>query len=223
MGVKSAVEGADTLGMAVSTRTRTRSLLVAAIVSLAVVGAGSFTQAQGVDTPTALNEPGAALKPAERLILRKPPVPAGMLLFPVDPGADCYVLDNFGDGRDTATRLHEGIDITGSAGHEVYAVAAGTLTKRYTNTGTAGWGWTLYDATTSTTYKYYHLTEDPHGLVEGATVEAGDVLGYVGSSGTSSDTNFHLHFEVRPNNVATDPLPLLFIDTKACRVSPPIR
>jgi murein DD-endopeptidase MepM/ murein hydrolase activator NlpD len=54
-------------------------------------------------------------------------------------------------------------------------------------------------------------------------VKAGDVLGYVGSSGTSGETNFHLHFEVRPGNVAVDPLPLLFIDTKVCRVSPPIR
>ena len=207
--------------MAMSTRTRACSLVVATIVSL--VGAGSFTQAQGVIAPVALNEPGEALVPAERLILRKPAVPAGKLQFPVDPGTDCYVLDNFGDGRDLDTRLHEGIDIMGSAGREVFAVAAGTLTKRYTNTGTAGWGWTLYDAETKTTYKYYHLAEDPHGLVEGDTVKAGDVIGFVGSSGTSGETNFHLHFEVRPANVAVDPLPLLFIDTKACRVSPPIR
>lgn len=207
--------------MAMSTRTRACSLVLATIVSLA--GAGSFTQAQEVNAPVALNEPGEALAPAERLILRKPPVPAGKLLFPVDPGTDCYVLDNFGDGRDAKTRLHEGIDIMGSAGHEVYAVAGGTLTKRYTNTGTAGWGWTLYNRETSTTYKYYHLAEDPHGLIEGATVKAGDIIGFVGSSGTSSTTNFHLHFEVRPDNVAVDPLPLLFIDTKACRVSPSIR
>jgi murein DD-endopeptidase MepM/ murein hydrolase activator NlpD len=209
--------------MPVSTRTRGRSLLVATIVSLAIAGAGSFSQAQGVSAPVALNQPGEALAPAERLILRKPPVPAGRLLFPVDPGTDCYVLDNFGDGRDAMARLHEGIDIMGSAGREVYAVAGGTLTKRYTNTGTAGWGWTLYDAETKRTYKYYHLAEDAHGLTEGATVKAGDVIGFVGSSGTSSATNFHLHFEVRPGNVAVDPLPLLFIDTKACRVSPPIR
>lgn len=209
--------------MAMSTRTRGLSLVVATIVCLAVVGLGSFTQAQEVNTPMALNEPGEALAPAERLILRKPPVPVGRLLFPVDPGTDCYVLDNFGDGRDLDTRLHEGIDIMGSAGRQVFAVAAGTLTKRYTNTGSAGWGWTLYDAATKTTYKYYHLAENPHGLVEGATVKAGDVIGVIGSSGTSGEKNFHLHFEVRPANVAVDPLPLLFIDTKACRVSPPTR
>jgi murein DD-endopeptidase MepM/ murein hydrolase activator NlpD len=210
--------------MAMLTRTRGHRLFVATIVSLAVVGAGSFAQAQEVDAPAALTGPGTALAPAERLVLRKPAVPevpSGKLLFPVDAGTDCYVLDNFGDGR--GSRSHEGVDIMGSAGRAVYAVAAGTLTKRYTNTGTAGWGWTLYDPATNTTYKYFHLADDPHGLVEDATVNAGDILGYVGSSGTSSETNFHLHFEVRPGNVAVDPLPLLFIDTTACGVSPPIR
>lgn len=209
--------------MAMLKRTRWSSLFVATIVCLVIGGAGSFTQAQEANVPAALNDSAAALAPAERLILRKPPVPAGKLLFPVDPGKDCYILDNFGDGRDGENRLHEGLDIMGSAGREVYAVASGTLTKRYTNTGTAGWGWTLYDRSTSTTYKYYHLAEDALGLIEGVTVKAGDVIGLVGSSGTSSATNVHLHFEVRPGNVAVDPMPLLFIDTKVCRVSPPIR
>ena len=61
------------------------------------------------------------------------------------------------------------------------------------------------------TYKYFHLAEDPYGLREGSLVKMGDVLGFVGSSGTNSATNFHLHFEVRPNNVPVNPLPLLDI------------
>ena len=103
---------------------------IATILSLGAVGAGSLAQAQAVDAPVALNAPGAALVPAERLSLRKPsqvpagqPVVEGELIFPVDPGSDCYVLDNFGDGRDAGSRLHEGIDIMGSAGRAVYAVA----------------------------------------------------------------------------------------------------
>jgi murein DD-endopeptidase MepM/ murein hydrolase activator NlpD len=169
-----------------------------------------------------LDEPGTALRTAERLGLRAPPVPPGKLLFPVAPASDCYVLDNFGDARGS-TRLHEGVDITGSAGQPVFAVVSGVLTKRYTNTGTAGWGWTLYDASTDTTYKYFHLAQDPAGLVEGSSVSAGQTVGYVGKSGTFGVDNFHLHFEVRPRNIAIDPLPLLVVDRKACRVSPPIR
>ena len=159
---------------------------------------------------------------AERLALRPPPVPAGKLLFPVSPASDCYVLDNFGDARGS-TRLHEGVDIMGSAGLPVFAVASGILTKRYTNTGTAGWGWTLSDASSTTTYKYFHLAEDPAGLVEGSSVTAGQTIGYVGKSGTFGENNYHLHFEVRPNNVAIDPLPLLVVDRNRCGVSPPIR
>ncbi len=68
----------------------------------------------------------------------------------------------------------------GSAGRAVYAVADGVLTQRYTNTGTAGWGWTLYVAATNTSYKYFHLAEDANGLVQGAKVSRGDVLGFVG-------------------------------------------
>jgi murein DD-endopeptidase MepM/ murein hydrolase activator NlpD len=142
-------------------------------------------------------------------------------MFPVDPGTDCYILDNFGDGR--GDRLHEGLDIMGSGGRAVYAVASGRLTKRYTNTGTAGWGWTLYDSVNKTTYRYFHLTEDANGRVEGAEVALGDVIGFVGSSGTNSPDNIHLHFEVRPGDTAIDPLPLLHIDTRACGVSKPIR
>ena len=169
-----------------------------------------------------LAEPGTALETAERLSLRPPPVPNGKLMFPVAPGSDCYVLDNFGDVRGS-TRLHEGVDIMGSAGNEVFAVASGVLTNRYTNTGTAGWGWTLYDESTGTTYKYFHLAEDAGGLVEGSSVTAGQTIGYVGNSGTFGEDNFHLHFEVRPNNVAIDPLSLLVVDRNACGVSPPLR
>lgn len=154
--------------------------------------------------------------------MRPPPVPDGMLMFPVSPGRDCYVLDNFGDGRD-GTRLHEGVDIMGSAGRPVYAVVSGVLTKRYTNTGTAGWGWTLYDVSTKTTYKYFHLAEDSAGLVEGDSVTSGQTIGYVGNSGTFGENNFHLHFELRPNNQAIDPLPRLFIDRSICGVSRPFR
>jgi murein DD-endopeptidase MepM/ murein hydrolase activator NlpD len=132
------------------------------------------------------------------------------------------VLDNFGDARGT-TRTHEGVDIMGSAGQPVFAVVSGVLTKRYMNTGTAGWGWTLHDSASDTTYKYFHLAEDAVGLAEGDSVTVGQTIGHVGNSGTSGDDNFHLHFEVRPGNVAIDPLPLLTVDRDVCGVSPPLR
>jgi murein DD-endopeptidase MepM/ murein hydrolase activator NlpD len=184
----------------------------------------SLVAASSQGSISRLDDPGTALQPAERLALRLPapapepvpgrpqlPVAAGKLLFPVAAGSDCYILDNFGDARGS-TRLHEGVDIMGSAGREVFAVASGVLTRRYTNTGTAGWGWTLYDESTDTTYQYFHLAEDAVGLAEGSTVTVGETIGRVGNSGTFGENNFHLHFEVRPKRVAIDPLPLLVVD-----------
>jgi len=227
-----------------SSRRRLLGAIVgAACVCHLAVASSPPAVAGAPDSIARLDEPGTALQTAERLALRPPPgpdelppvpdenppvpdelppVPDGMLMFPVAAGADCYVLDNFGDARGS-TRLHQGLDIMGSAGREVFAVASGVLEKRYTDTGTAGWGWTLYDESTDTTYQYFHLAEDAAGLTEGSSVTVGQTIGYVGNSGTFGEDNFHLHFEVRPGNVAVDPLPLLVIDTTTCRISPPIR
>jgi peptidoglycan LD-endopeptidase LytH len=173
------------------------------------LGTGAFGGA-GVAHADTLDEPGSALKPARRMILEPRSVPApppGKLIFPLEIPAksNIYVLDNFGD-----CRSHEGIDILAAGGgNPIFAVADGQLVKWYTNTGTAGWGWTLYVAATKTTYKYFHMADNKNGLSVGSQVKMGDVLGFVGSSGTDSSTNFHLHFEVRPNNVPVNPLPLL--------------
>jgi peptidoglycan LD-endopeptidase LytH len=213
-------------------RRLSRRRFVATLAAGAGVGAlglgrygSDLAAAIGLES-VALEGPGSALHTADRLgVVAKVPVapPPGKIIFPVDVRSDCYVLDNFGDCRGTnCSRRHEGLDIMGSRGQAVYAVAAGVLTKRYTNTGTAGWGWTLYDAATATTYKYFHLTENPAGRSLGSRVEVGDVIGYVGDSGTTAG-NYHLHFEVRPNDVAVDPLPVLHVDTTVCRTSPPLR
>jgi murein DD-endopeptidase MepM/ murein hydrolase activator NlpD len=224
--VKSSGRGADDIPMAQQGGSRSsRRRFLGTVVGAAcachlAVTASPRARAEG--SILRLDEPGSALRPAERLALRPPPVPPGMLMFPVAATSSCHVLDNFGDARGT-TRLHEGVDIMGSAGREVFAVASGVLINRYTNTGTAGWGWTLFDASTNTRYQYFHLAEDPVGLVEGSSVSVGQTIGYVGNSGTFGVDNFHLHFEVRPRNIAVDPLPLLVVDRRLCSVSPPLR
>ena len=226
--VKSGSSGADEPHMSDereprSSRRRFLGTMIGAACACGLAATATATpRARAEGSIARLDEPGTALQTAERLSLRPPPVPEGKLMFPVSPASDCYVLDNFGDARGS-TRLHEGVDIMGSRGMPVFAVVAGVLTQRYTNTGTAGWGWTLYDASTKTTYKYFHLAEDAVGLSVGSSVSPGQTIGYVGNSGTFGEDNFHLHFEVRPNNVAVDPLPLLVVDPKACGVSPPIR
>lgn len=214
-------------------RTSPHSLISLLIAFAFIVALGVSQSRQGFADDVAaevteLNDPGSALQPADRLGVVEPPpppTPEGLLIFPLDPASDCYILDSFGASRGS-TRTHEGIDIMGSEGQPVLAVAQGVLTKRYTNSGTAGWGWTLYDEDADTTYKYFHMAEGANDFEEGDAVEIGDVIGYIGDSGVQVG-NFHLHFEVRrgegSSTTPVDPLPLLFVDTEMCGISDPIR
>ncbi len=226
-----------------------RQLIRAAAVGagLGALGLGRVAQqisASGHSVPR-IEGAGTALQPAERFGPAEPtqppepeypPAPDGMLIFPLDAVSDCYVLDNFGDCRSGCSRLHEGVDIMGSRDQPVRAVADGVLVNRNEDRGLtygAGNGWTLYDEENARSYKYYHLSSHEPGLEEGDEVRLGDVIGYVGNTGTSgahNDFNYHLHFEVRNvvgsshwDSVAIDPLPLLVVPDDMCGVSPPIR
>lgn len=145
-----------------------------------------------------------------------PPAPDGQIMFPVDALEDCWVSDNFGDcrGKD-CSRSHEGLDISGSKDADLFAVVTGRLTKKYVDSGLtygAGNGWTLHDEDNDVIFKYFHMATHTPGLEVGDIVEKGTVIGTVGNTGTSgalNGTNYHLHFEYRPNDVPADPLPLL--------------
>jgi|TARA_R110002110_G_scaffold84667_5_gene220115 murein DD-endopeptidase MepM/ murein hydrolase activator NlpD len=145
-----------------------------------------------------------------------PPVPDGQIMFPVDAQDSCWISDNFGDCRGSGcSRSHEGLDISGSRGADLYAVVTGRLTKQYVDSGLtygAGNGWTLEDEENNITYKYFHMATHTDGLEVGDVVTQGDVIGTVGNTGTSGageGSNYHLHFEYRPNDIAQNPLPLL--------------
>lgn len=100
-------------------------------------------------------------------------------------------------------RLHTGVDIGGSSGDPVYAAKGGEViwAKRR-----GGYGHTvLIDHGDGITTLYAHMSGYETSL--GAFVARGDVIGYIGSTGTS--TSPHLHFEVRVNGNPVDPLPYL--------------
>lgn len=145
--------------------------------------------------------------------------PPGKLPFPADPVTYCSVWrQSFGRVPSVSpTGKHEGTDIMVPGGNLVFAVESGVLVKRYTGTGTSGsgYGWTLR-GDSGVFYRFFHMATDDLGRVAGDRVEMGDVLGYVGDTGTTA-RNFHLHFEVRPNDSPVDPLPLLDVPA-ACTV-----
>lgn len=205
-------------------RIRVVAALVAAcaVASLAVGPFGEIRASAAGETPQSIDTAASSTQVAVRGRARREfaPPPAGKYVFPVDAASNCSVWRNsFGRvGSVSSSGIHEGTDIMGSAGRAVYAIADGVLTKRYTGTGTSGSGsgWTLTVAGTTTQIKFFHMAVDDLGWKVGDQVRVGDVLGYVGDTGTTAG-NFHLHLEVRPNNVPVDPLPLLDIPA-ICRI-----
>lgn len=92
-------------------------------------------------------------------------------------------------------RLHAGVDLISPAGTPVVAAANGTLTRQTTEGSRSGNAWWL--TTSSGTYFFYaHLSSFSNGLTVGSSVQAGDVIGFVGSTGNAVSP--HLHFEIHP-------------------------
>src|SRR5215207_9802603 len=113
-------------------------------------------------------------------------------VFPLpEKNSDSYE-DTWGASRGSG-RTHEGIDMFAPEGTPIYSVTDGTVVPVAGSTG-RGWntlgGWTvMVEAAASVgpvrkgdTLYYAHMLE-PSGLEPGDAVEAGDVVGNVGSTG----------------------------------------
>jgi murein DD-endopeptidase MepM/ murein hydrolase activator NlpD len=97
-------------------------------------------------------------------------------------------------------RMHEGIDIAGGSGTPIAAAATGTVIS-------AGWSGgygqlVVLDHGNGLSTAYAHLSSI--AVSAGQTVPQGSVVGGMGTTGSS--TGVHLHFEVRVNGSAVDPL-----------------
>lgn len=118
------------------------------------------------------------------------------------PNSMADMTSNFGPRSDPFTRgyaMHTGIDFRAETGTPVRATAAG---KVVTSGYTGGYGNMVeIEHGNGLTTRYAHMSEL---LVdEGETVEAGKIVGKVGTTGRS--TGPHLHYETRVSGDATDP------------------
>jgi murein DD-endopeptidase MepM/ murein hydrolase activator NlpD len=97
-------------------------------------------------------------------------------------------------------RMHEGVDIAVPAGTPIRAAKAGNvILAAYTG----GYGnYTCIDHGGGLSTCYAH--QSSYATSVGDSVAQGDVIGYVGCTGSCFGD--HLHFEVRINGAATDPL-----------------
>ena len=90
---------------------------------------------------------------------------------------------------------HEAVDMLAPRGTPVHAVTTGTIAKLfYSQAG----GNTIYqfDADGRLCYYYAHLDRYVEGLRDGQTVQQGDLIGYVGTTGNAPPGTPHLHFAV---------------------------
>jgi murein DD-endopeptidase MepM/ murein hydrolase activator NlpD len=174
------------------------------------VSIGKFQSAQGLNVTTALDAPTAA---ALGLIpsLAELGLPT-LQAFPVQ--GRCGFSDSWHAPR-PGGRLHEGVDIIGARGLAIYAVADGVVTRMLTG-GTLSGNSIRLTIADGTYFFYAHLDGFAAGLTVGQTVRAGQVIGYLGSTGSTSN---HLHFEVHPKGgAAVNPYPIVKA-VDACNVT----
>jgi hypothetical protein len=149
-----------------------------------------------------------------------PPAVNGQLrpiTFPV-AGPVTYV-DDFGACRDGCRRHHEGNDVIGDRLQPLLAMHDGVI-DHLVDHPTAGYGVVIRDSE-GWEYNVYHVNNDTpgtddgrddgawryaEGIVPGATVHAGQLIGWMGDSGNAEESVPHAHVEIRrPDGAAINP------------------
>jgi murein DD-endopeptidase MepM/ murein hydrolase activator NlpD len=140
--------------------------------------------------------PVGGLPPISGPLKVTPPLHApGGNVFPVY-GPSSFT-DTYGAFRgDVSGGWHHGDDIFAPLGAPVLAVASGTVFSVGWNQVGGNRLW-LRDGA-GNEYYYAHLSAYTPLARNGAIVNAGDVLGFVGNTGDAQGTPYHLHFEVHP-------------------------
>ena len=97
-------------------------------------------------------------------------------------------------------RFHYGVDLAGPLGTPIYATRSGVVTTA-TYDASAGYYVTI-DHQDGFSSKYLHMTH--YIVAPGQYVTAGETIGYMGSTGTS--TGSHLHFSILYNGSHVNPM-----------------
>lgn len=120
------------------------------------------------------------------------------------PTKNFYISSKFGYRYHPITgkyTLHKGIDMAANKGTPIYATRAGYVTTASYQEGGAGY---YVNINHGDGYQsiYMHMTR--YIVKAGQYVEAGEIIGYVGSTGGS--TGPHLHFGISYKGTYVDPL-----------------
>jgi murein DD-endopeptidase MepM/ murein hydrolase activator NlpD len=119
-----------------------------------------------------------------------------------------YQTSGFGirvDPYNHVTALHAGVDLAPSCGAPIYAAHAGTVL--FAANGGGYGNEVILDNGGGISTAYGHIVNGGFLVKAGQTVQAGQQIAKVGSTGWS--TGCHLHFETRVGGAATDPVPFM--------------
>jgi murein DD-endopeptidase MepM/ murein hydrolase activator NlpD len=108
------------------------------------------------------------------------------------------------------SKFHFGMDFTAPLGTEIYATGNGTVVGLLSSQRGLG-KHIIIDHGFGYTSIYAHLSN--FNVRVGQKVQRGDIIGYVGSTGTSVAN--HLHYEIKLNGVSVDPVNYYFEDLSA--------
>jgi len=103
--------------------------------------------------------------------------------------------------EETERKRHQGIDIASPSGTPIKASSSGTVL--YSGNKIRGYG-NLIILRHSEEFVTVYAHNQVNLVEEGTWVEKGQIIGKVGQTGRASGP--HLHFEIRRNNKAVDPL-----------------
>jgi len=97
---------------------------------------------------------------------------------------------------------HQGLDYPAPKGTPIRATARGKISFIGTQ---RGYGKVIFiEHSYGYSTVYAHQSRFKKGLKKGGSVQKGQIIGYVGSTGVSSGP--HLHYELRVNNEPIDPI-----------------
>lgn len=116
--------------------------------------------------------------------------------------------DSFGAPRMVGTadeHWHEGTDVMAARGTPLLAVEDGRVASTSSH-HLGGIGVTMRGAS-GLEYYYAHLAARAEGISVGSSVTAGEVIGFVGTTGNA--VGAHLHFEIHDRGRPVNPYPIL--------------
>ncbi|WP_271079195.1 M23 family metallopeptidase [Aurantiacibacter sp. MUD61] len=155
-----------------------------------------FASWEGIDTDGRVNAAGGVSVVPQMAVS----VPSLM------PLADARLTSGYGNRNHPILRRrarHNGVDLAAPTGTPVYATADGIVEmaqwySSYGNYVQIGHGGEMET-------RYAHLSR--YTVSSGEQVRAGDLIGYVGSTGRS--TGPHLHYEIRVSGDPVNPIPYM--------------